>query len=58
MRVKVRDTWYDGDKQSVMVELEDGDKENIAKMLPECKRYAQFPDNSMSNEAVDKWMKI
>ena len=43
MKVKVGDTWYDGKKQPVMVELTDKDKENICEMPETSSKYCQYP---------------
>jgi len=56
MRVKVGETWYDGEECAVMVELTDKDRENIANMSPVCNRYCVYPDK-MDADDVDKWMK-
>jgi len=55
MRVKVGDRVYNGEEEPVMVILTDKDKENIAKMLPECAKYCEHPDG-MDDEEVYKWM--
>ena len=45
MKIKVGDEWFDCEVGlPVMVELTKQDKINIANMLPECTKYAIFPD--------------
>ena len=57
MKVKVGDTVYDGAVVPVMVILSDADKNNIANMLPECTKYASFPDG-ISEAEIGVWMAI
>jgi hypothetical protein len=56
MKVKIGDTVYDGEQVPVMVILTDADKRNIANMLPECSKYAAFPDTIPQDE-IERWMK-
>lgn len=56
MKVKIGDKIYDGQHVPVMVILSDTDKKNIANMLPECTKYAEFPDDSPQDE-IERWMK-
>ncbi len=57
MKIKVKDTVYDGYHEPLMVILTEKDKRNIAKMLPECTMYCQYPaDGSFTIEEIDKWM--
>ena len=44
MKIKVGNKVYDGEKEPIMVILEDQDKENIKDMLPEARKYCMFPD--------------
>jgi hypothetical protein len=54
MRVKVKDTWYDG---QICIELTAFDKKNIADMAPDATLYAQFPDDSkLSDHDRRVWM--
>ncbi len=46
MKIKVRGQIYDASETPIMVILTDKDKENIANMLPECTKYAQFADGT------------
>ncbi len=55
MKVKVGDTVYDGERVPVMVILSDADKRNIINMLPECTKYAVFPDGNPQSE-IERWM--
>ena len=55
MKVKIGDTIYDGRSMPVMVILTDSDKQNIKNMLPECTKYAEFPDEIPEDE-IDRWM--
>lgn len=55
MKVKVGDKIYDGNEELVMIILTDDDKKNIARMLPDCTRYCQGPDD-VSDEEMDKFM--
>jgi len=55
MKVKVGDTVYDGERVPVMVILTVADKGNIANMLPERSKYAEFPDGSPQAE-IERWM--
>ena len=58
MRVKVRNKWFEAtETQSIMIELTEKDKENIANMLPKCKKYAIFDDkDTRSVEEKYLWM--
>jgi len=55
MKVKIGDAVYDGERVPVMVILSDDDKRNIASMLPECTKYAAFPDGTPEAE-IERWM--
>lgn len=57
MKVKVKDKIYDGEKEPVMVILNEKDKENIKDMHPGCDRYCMFPD-SYSEKDLDNFMKV
>ena len=53
MRIKVKDKWYEASKGAhIMVELTDSDKANLANMLPECSKYAQFADDDIKFNSV------
>ena len=56
MKVKIGDTVYDGDKELIMLYLSDKDKENIAHMLPEATRYAEFSGLGWTVEEKYNWM--
>lgn len=55
MKVKVRDTVYDGELEPVMLILTPADKECLAKMRPEATRYCSFPRGT-DVKWVEKWM--
>lgn len=44
MKVKVGDRVYDGEHEPVMVILSEGEREQIANMLPEATKYCVYPD--------------
>lgn len=58
MKVKVGNKVYDCAVEPVMVILEGNDKENIKNMLPECTKYASFPDGLMNEDEMRAWMKV
>lgn len=59
MRVKVGDQWHEAAPgKPIMVELEPGDKENIAAMHPDAKKYAIFDDEATSEAEKRAWMQI
>jgi len=55
MKVKIRNTVYDGKKEPVMVILTDQDKKNIANMSPGATKYCCYPE-SYSAEQIKEWM--
>ena len=55
MRIKIKDEFYDGDDEPIMVILTNKDKENIANMAKDCQRYCEHPD-TMDDEEMYKWM--
>jgi hypothetical protein len=57
MKVKVGDKIYNGEDEPVMVILTDSDKKNIANMLPECTKYAMYPDE-YKHVDIEEWMGI
>ena len=57
MKVKVGNRIYDGAKEPIMVILEEWDKGNISRMLPEDSKYCQFPD-SMHPKDIEEWMSV
>lgn len=58
MKVKVGEKVYDAKATPVMVILSDLDKANIARMLPECDRYACFPEEAaMTQQDMLRWMR-
>ncbi len=56
VKVKIGDKYYDSDEQPIMVILSDKDKENITDMLPECTKYARFPDGFNDKKGMWEWM--
>lgn len=56
MKVKIGNTIYDAKDQPVMVIFSDLDKKNIANMLPECTKYACWPDDERSIQQMFHWM--
>jgi hypothetical protein len=56
MKVKVGDKIYSGEDQPVMVILTEQDKYNIENMLPDCTKYAMYPDGEFSAEEIHEWM--
>jgi len=59
MRVKVGDKWFEPKVgQPVMVVLSEREKQQIAGMPAENRRYAQFhDDDALSHTAMLAWMK-
>lgn len=55
MKVKIGDKIYDGDKEPVMVILNDDDKYNISNMCEDCCKYLSYPEN-MSERDAEKFM--
>lgn len=57
MKVKIGDTVYDADDTPIMVILNDQDKANIAKLLPECYKYTCAPNTpEYTVEEMVVWM--
>lgn len=62
MRVKVGDIWYSTNEQPIAVELNDGERKQIADMIPADKevgyrRYSQYRIDKMSPREADEWMR-
>lgn len=61
MKVKVGNKIYNGEKEPVMVILNKGEKEQIAKMTPEATKYCVYPDDEkwLKNDykEIKEWMK-
>ena len=57
MKVKVEDKICDGEKELVMVILNDQDKENIKNIHPDCTKYCVFPEEEHLIEEIKEWMK-
>jgi hypothetical protein len=59
MRIKIGNRWYECKAdQSIMIELTEADKMNIAKMAPDATKYACFDD--ADERTIDEklaWMK-
>ena len=62
MKVKVGKKVYDGEKEPVMVILTEQDKENIANMLPDAKKYCVYPKiikwTGNGYEGIHRWMEV
>ena len=58
MRVKINDKWHDVlPNKSIMIQLSDADKRNIANMHPDADRYACFHDDDvMTSTERHYWM--
>lgn len=60
MKVKIRNTIYDSQKEPIMVILTPTDKKNIANMLPDCTKYCAYPDThewtTYDGQTVKQWM--
>ena len=56
MKVKVGNKIYDAENEPIMVILNDNDKENIARMLPDATKYCGYPDD-YDIEEVKKFIK-
>lgn len=56
MKVKVGDTVYDGEKEPVMVILDDNDKKNIASMSSKETKYCSYPASGMTPGEAEEWM--
>lgn len=57
MKVKIGDKIYDSKEEPIMIILEDYNKEHILNMLPEAKKYCEYP-NSITEEEAREFMKI
>jgi hypothetical protein len=58
MLVKVGDKVYSSQDQPIMVVLAEQDKRNIANMLPDATRYAEFSDAlGWTDEQKFQWMR-
>lgn len=59
MRVKIGETWFSCELgRSIMIELEERDKQNITAMHPDAHYYALFDDAETSTkEGKLAWMK-
>lgn len=59
MRVKVGDRWHAVDTtRSLMIEVSEADRRNIAAMAPDARFYACFDDrDSLSADEKLAWMK-
>jgi len=57
MKVKVGNKVYDGEKEFVMVILDDIDKKNIEEMPEDLTKYCQFP-NELSDEELDELINV
>jgi len=55
MKIKVGDKVYTSADGPIMVILTPEDKKNIAQMLPECTKYAEF-DKTLTEVQIKEWM--
>lgn len=56
MQVKIGDRTYSSADAPIMVILSAADKENIRNMHPDCTKYAEWDDASMTVEQAEEWM--
>ena len=56
MMVKIRDKYYDPNKEPIMIILTEQDKNNISNMSPDATKYCCFP-HDMEEEDVFEFMK-
>ena len=60
MKVKVGNKIYDGEKEPVMVILNEGEKKQIAEMPKGLQKYCVYPDTKYwienEYEKIRKWM--
>lgn len=57
MKIKIKDQIFDSSQEPIMIVLEDDEKQLIASMTEEDKRFCIYPD-TMSEEEVVKFMNI
>ena len=61
MKVKIRNTIYDGEKEPIMIVLSQAEKEQISNMSPGATKYCVYPDDDewiKSNfKKIKEWMK-
>ena len=57
MKVKVKDTIYDGNIEPVMIILSKADKRNIANMPADKTRYCSFPKGMARQYNIHQWMR-
>ena len=53
MKVMINEHIYDGEKEIVMIQLTDKDKENIKNMDKDCNVYCEFPDDKDTDEVKE-----
>lgn len=58
MKVKIGDTWYQGNEVRICVLFSKYDLEVLQTMIDsECKRYCEFPDtDEASDDEIREWM--
>lgn len=57
MRVKIFGVGeFNAEDQPIMLILEEGDKDRIAKMSPEATKYCQYDANKYDLSTIDRWM--
>jgi len=58
MRVKIKDTWYDSNREAICIQVNKGEKEQIYNNPGESQKYAIFPDiDALTKEQKFDWMK-
>ena len=57
MKVKVKNTIYDGEEEIIMVILTEQDKKNIYMMPTDVHRYCIYPSDKISADEALDWMK-
>ena len=58
MKVKVGKRVYDSQKLPIMLVLTAGEREQIAEMPPDARKYAQFPEGFGDEKAMREWMQL
>ncbi len=58
MKVKVGKRVYDSQKLPIMLVMTAGEREQIAEMAPDARKYAQFPEGFGDEKAMREWMQL
>lgn len=56
MKVKIKDTIYDSEKEPIVIILEHNDKINILNMASTCTKYCSYPNKFYSIKEIEKFM--